>query len=215
MIQQEIISTGVFIDGGYFAKINESLSEARGMVLDISKLLHFVRASIAEREQVPKSCCQATECHYFRGRYRAGAANAKKLLFAERKFEDELIEKLKGAYGLVWDGDSLCSCEGNYGAYLKINNPHKVSLYLAAGLPVIVWKQSALYSFICENGVGFGVDSLETLDEALTQHESEYEGYCQRVQELQSKLKNGAYMHAAIKQAELLCGVCGGQDEQQ
>lgn len=128
---------------------------------------------------------------------------------------DELIEKLKGAYGLVWDGDSLCTCEGNYGAYLKINNPHKVSLYLAAGLPVIVWKQSALYSFICENGVGFGVDSLETLDEALTQHESEYEGYCQRVQELQSKLKNGVYIHTAIKQAELLCGVCGGQDEQQ
>ena len=63
MIQQEIISTGVFIDGGYFAKINESLSEASGMVLDISKLLHFVRTSIAEREQVPKSCCQATECH--------------------------------------------------------------------------------------------------------------------------------------------------------
>lgn len=92
MAEQEIISTGIFIDGGYFAKINESLNETSGMALDISKLLHFVRASIAEREQAPKCCCQATECHYFRGRYRAGAANAKKLLFAERKFEDELIE---------------------------------------------------------------------------------------------------------------------------
>lgn len=69
MAEQEIISTGIFIDGGYFAKINESLSETSGMALDISKLLHFVRASIAEREQVPKCCCQATECHYFRGRY--------------------------------------------------------------------------------------------------------------------------------------------------
>ena len=92
MINQDIISIGIFIDGGYFAKINESLSEVSGMALDISKLLHFVRGSIAERETVAKNCCQATECHYFRGRYRAGAANAKKLLFAERKFEDELIE---------------------------------------------------------------------------------------------------------------------------
>ena len=126
---------------------------------------------------------------------------------------DELIEKLKGAYGLVWDGDSLCSCEGSYGAYLKINNPHKVSLYLAAGLPVIVWKQSALYSFVSENGVGFGVDSLEELDEALTQNESAYDGYCQCVEQLQFNLKNGAYMQAAIERAETLCGVCGGEDE--
>ena len=57
---------------------------------------------------------------------------------------DDLIPHLKGSFGLVWDGTSTQTCEGNYGVYLRYNNPHKFSLYIAAGLPVIVWSESAL-----------------------------------------------------------------------
>ena len=34
----------------------------------------------------------------------------------------------------MWDGPSPDTCAGVYGAYLRYNNPHKTSLYLAAGL---------------------------------------------------------------------------------
>ena len=86
------ISIGVFIDGGYYAKIDDMLSSTSGMRLDITKLIHYIRATIAEQCGVDKSHSQVTECHYFRGRFRASEANLKKILFAERKFEDALIE---------------------------------------------------------------------------------------------------------------------------
>lgn len=50
---------------------------------------------------------------------------------------EELPEKLEAKYGLVWDGLEITSCEGTFGQYLKYNNPHKFSLYMAAGIAVI------------------------------------------------------------------------------
>ncbi len=86
------ISIGVFIDGGYYAKIDENLYTTSGMRLDVTKLIHFIRTTVAEQCGVEKQCSQVTENHYFRGRFRASEANTKKILFPERKFEDALIE---------------------------------------------------------------------------------------------------------------------------
>ena len=91
-MMNKTISIGVFIDGGYYAKIDDMLSTTSGMRLDVTKLIHFIRTTVAEQYGVEKSCSQVTECHYFRGRFRASEANLKKILFSERKFEDALIE---------------------------------------------------------------------------------------------------------------------------
>lgn len=58
---------------------------------------------------------------------------------------------------------------GTFGQYLKLNNPHKTSLYLASGIPVIIWKEAALASFIVENNLGFAVDKLSEINEKLSQ----------------------------------------------
>lgn len=50
--------------------------------------------------------------------------------------------------------------QGSFGDYLRYNSPHKSSLYLAAGLPVIVWSGPVLASFVREQGVGVVVGSL-------------------------------------------------------
>ena len=71
---------------------------------------------------------------------------------------DELPHHLQGGFGLVWDGDSPHTCSGMYGEYLKMNNPHKASLYLASGFPIIVWRQSALADFVRQNKCGILVD---------------------------------------------------------
>lgn len=91
-MQNQTISIGVFIDGGYYAKIDDTLYDTSGMRLDITKLLHFIRSTVAEQCGVGKPCSQVTECHYFRGRFRASEANIKKILYSERKFEDTLID---------------------------------------------------------------------------------------------------------------------------
>lgn len=113
---------------------------------------------------------------------------------------DELIENMKGNYGLVWDGPDVNTCSGNYGQYLKINNPHKVSLYIAAGLPVIVWKKSALYPFVVKNGIGFGVDSLHEIDDKIW--EQNYEKAVQNVKDVQRKVRRGDYLKQALQKVE-------------
>ena len=77
-----------------------------------------------------------------------------------RYSSDDLIQHIEGNFGLVWDGDSIETCRGATGVYLKYNNPHKFSMYIAAGLPVIVWNQS-------ENKVGICVSTLLELPDAL------------------------------------------------
>ena len=85
-------SIGLFIDGGYFAKINESLEEQLSLNIEISPFFKFIREEIAREHNLSLNACYLTESHYFRGRYRVNDAKNKHLLFSERKFEDSLIE---------------------------------------------------------------------------------------------------------------------------
>jgi len=91
-MENKQISIGVFIDGGYYAKIDEGLKRSLSLQVNLSSLLAYVRREIAEKYQVSYEDCQITESHYFRGRYRVHDANNKHLLYSERKFEDALIE---------------------------------------------------------------------------------------------------------------------------
>lgn len=112
---------------------------------------------------------------------------------------DELPLAMAGSFGLVWDGSSVETCSGVYGEYLKINNPHKTSLYLASGFPVIVWKEAALADFVRENGVGIAVESLTELSSVLSAlTEEEYAGMLRRTAELSKKLRSGYFAGKAI-----------------
>ena len=82
---------------------------------------------------------------------------------------DELPAQLEGSFGLVWDGNSLE--EGDH--YLRYNNPHKLSLYLTAGLPVIVWEQSASAAFVNLHDIGFTVKSLREIPLKIQQMSDE------------------------------------------
>ena len=83
-------SIGVFIDGGYYAKINEGFAGTRSV--NLKGLLSFICKRISQEENIDRKRLYITECHYYRGRYRAEDARTRNLLLDERKFEDMLIE---------------------------------------------------------------------------------------------------------------------------
>lgn len=100
--------------------------------------------------------------------------------------------KLLGDYGLIWDGNSLKMCEGLYGEYLKYNNPHKLSLYIVSGLPIIVWNKAAIADYIIENNLGITISSLEEIEEKISNiTEKEYKIMKENVLKLQEKIKKG------------------------
>ncbi|WP_168388188.1 hypothetical protein [Pediococcus argentinicus] len=106
------------------------------------------------------------------------------------------------SFGLVWDGDSVTTCNGVYGEYLRYNNSHKLSLYLSTGIPVVVWKESATAEFVNENKVGITVGSLteaQSLIDNMT--ESEYSILKNNAIKLSEKLKTGFFTTNAIREA--------------
>lgn len=116
---------------------------------------------------------------------------------------DELIKNLQGKYGLVWDGDSLDTCSGLIGEYLKVNNPHKLSLYIAVGLPVIIWDEAAEAEFVKRENIGWTVSSLYELPDKLANiSEGDYTVMRNNAVRISKKLRDGEYMTRALKNAE-------------
>lgn len=119
---------------------------------------------------------------------------------------ERLPLELEADYGLVWDGDSIETCSGAYGGYLALNNPHKVSLYLSAGIPVIIWSGAALAGYIERGGLGICIESLRDLGHALAATGKEqYEQMRQNAEREGERIRNGYYFNMALDRVEAQC----------
>lgn len=109
-------------------------------------------------------------------------------------FDAEDFSKVEGNWGLVWDGDSIDRCSGEYGEYLRVNAPFKFSLYLAMNIPVIVWSESAMAQYVKKYNLGICVSCLKDISstiDALEEQEIDeiINGVSKASQEVRSGLK--------------------------
>ncbi len=115
---------------------------------------------------------------------------------------EEFVNRVEADFGLVWDGDSIDECSGNWGEYLRINNPHKTSFYLRSGLPVIVWSQAAMAPFVLKHRIGMAVDSLGDIDNALNAlTEEEYGVMKENALKMGRQLGEGCFIKQALDEA--------------
>lgn len=113
---------------------------------------------------------------------------------------DELPAALEGGFGLVWDGDSAETCSGVFGEYLRYNNSHKASLYLASGFPLVVWNQSALSHFVLEKNCGVAVKSLHDLKNTIENlSDADYQELVANAKNIGKKIRDGLYLTCALK----------------
>ncbi len=116
---------------------------------------------------------------------------------------DEVPFKLEGNFGLIWDGTDVMTCDGSTGTYMKYNNPHKLSLYIAAGLPVIVWKQAAVAEFVTTHKIGIVVESLKEVSEKIkSMPDSEYREMVKEVKKLQKQIVSGSFTKRCLASVE-------------
>ncbi len=112
---------------------------------------------------------------------------------------DELPDMLDGDIGLVWDGDiDGRDADVQFKNYTRYNNPHKLSCYIAAGLPVIVWSQSAAAEFVNKYGIGYTVSGLYDIN---TLDFSDYDIKAKNAFELSKKIRRGDFTAAAVEKA--------------
>ena len=87
-----IHSIGLFIDGGYYQKINAGLRESRKNPVTLHNLIGFVQLAVARHYELPATNCIVTESHFFQGQFPVDKTDVTKR-FKDRAFEDELIEE--------------------------------------------------------------------------------------------------------------------------
>lgn len=114
---------------------------------------------------------------------------------------EEVVKKICGGWGLVWDGNSLESCEGIMGHYLKYNCPHKTSMYIVAERPVIIWSKAAMADYICNNRLGIAIDNLHELDERIAGiSDIQYQEILENVRNEKKRLVKGQSLQKALDQ---------------
>jgi len=120
---------------------------------------------------------------------------------------EEVPKVLSGKYGLIWDGDSIHKCTGDTGRYLQYNNPHKTSLYLVSGIPIIIWEKAALANFVKENNLGITINNLEEIKEKIYAiSDEEYSGMLSNVKDMSKKLQSGYHLKRALAECEKRIG---------
>ncbi|KRL98672.1 sugar transferase [Liquorilactobacillus satsumensis] len=124
---------------------------------------------------------------------------AKCVQYCGKYSPEELPKYLNQNFGLVWDGSSTETCAGVYGNYLRYNNPHKVSLYLSTGIPVVVWSGAAIAKFVEKYKVGITIDNLDELDEILGKiSASEYNQLKKNTLNVALKMRKGYFVKKAL-----------------
>ena len=114
-------------------------------------------------------------------------------------FDPANLSQIEGSWGLVWDGNSIDACEGLIGNYLRYNAPHKLSLYIAAELPVIVWSQSAFANYVRDKRLGIVVNSLKEIESVIHSISAEeYDDIMSHVVEESSLLRNGEHLRHVL-----------------
>lgn len=124
------------------------------------------------------------------------------IIFHDFTPADAFISGVDGDFGLVWDGDSLDGCTGNFGEYLTFNTPHKVSFYIRAGLPIIIWSGAALASFVRKEQIGICIDSIADLTKALDGITADdYAAMRKNIMRVSNSFIEGHYLKRALKEA--------------
>ncbi|WP_022770281.1 sugar transferase [Butyrivibrio sp. NC2007] len=110
------------------------------------------------------------------------------------KDADELFwENAKGGFGLVWCDDTY------FEQYYCMNQPYKLGVFLAEGLPVIMRKGSHQEAFIRDNNLGIIAETLDEADQIIqNMSEEEYRGYLAAVCKVQDLSVKGFYTRKTL-----------------
>ena len=114
---------------------------------------------------------------------------------------ENVVKKICGGWGLVWDGNSIDSCEGIAGNYLRYNCPHKTSMYIVSERPIIIWSQAAMANYILSNRLGIAIDSLKELEERIAGvSDAYYQEMLKNVKHEKERLIKGQSLQRALDQ---------------
>lgn len=119
--------------------------------------------------------------------------------WAGRKPSDEIVAEIDGGFGIVVSDNIKEKSNMNFAFYNQFNNPTKLSLYLAAGIPLIVASKTPHSKLVAEHGIGLVVDDLNDIDQILAKiTAAEYQQMLERVKPWQEAVCKGYFVKRAL-----------------
>lgn len=179
---------------------DEPLDSKKTERIDIGKPVIFAGNLSAEKSTFQYNLPDGFRCNLYGSDY-TGAEND--CIRYKGVFDPiELMDKMEGSFGLVWDGDSVDELNGTYGKYLTYNNPHKIAVYLASGIPVIVWNGTAMADFVRKEKCGITVSSLREVPGRIKEMPSgEYEAMRLNACRVGNEMRQGIHIRNAVEKA--------------
>lgn len=111
----------------------------------------------------------------------------------------ETVNQLEGSFGLIWDGPSVSDCTGIYGEYLAFNSPHKLSLYILAGIPLIVPEMSASAVLVRQYEIGITIKQLGEIETAINAiSNDDYQKMVVNTRSLATSISQGKRLEGAL-----------------
>jgi len=111
----------------------------------------------------------------------------------------ELPSKLKGSFGLIWEGDCIKEPVGHIAHYIQIVSHHKLSLYILSKLPVIVAATAASATLVRKYNIGFSIESLYEMEKKISRlSETEYAQMQTNMQPLAERISKGEFLSNAL-----------------
>ncbi|GAK31173.1 beta-1,6-galactofuranosyltransferase [Weissella oryzae SG25] len=112
---------------------------------------------------------------------------------------DMIVANLTGGFGLVVSDNIKEKSNMNFVYYNQFNNPTKLSLYIAAGLPVIIASKTAHAEWIKKAGIGLVVDDLNEIDQVLAQvSPADYDAMLQAIKPWQTAVSGGFFVKRSL-----------------
>jgi len=120
---------------------------------------------------------------------------------------EKLIEEVEADFGLVWYGKSLTDSIGRIGPYIQYASPHKLSLNMRCGIPVIIANNSGQAEFVRENNIGITVPNLLNLTAKLQSFsEGERKAMKESALAMGKEMSEGLFTKRATDEALRLIG---------
>lgn len=118
---------------------------------------------------------------------------------------DKMPNLINYGFGLAFDVDSDA---GHFANYQTLNLSHKVSLFLAAGLPIIVNAKAAAAPILRAANAALVIDSIGDIEDIFyAMDEDQYRNLADGSAQLGRLVRDGFYYTKAIRQAEQLVDV--------
>lgn len=111
----------------------------------------------------------------------------------------ELVEKISGSFGLIWDGDRISKISGPMGEYLQINSQHKLSTYILAGLPILIPRMAGAAPLVEHYGIGIVFNNTADIPGEIKKlSEESYQAMRRNMVKLAGELSRGQRLRQAL-----------------